>query len=340
MTAAEILAIPLERPESLFVADDRVSAVYRHMASLWHPDVSRDPMAGEVLVHLNVLHDAAERKLAQGVWDTGSVLTITDTLGKRFRIRYYSRRDHELGYMVYGRKVVAWFVRTEFADLFESARRLLTGLPYRSGSVQDEIARYMPKIIRSLETRDGHMVMVMEKTPDVFSLRDVLQWYSGKMPPAHVAWVGSALHNIACYLQTHDIVHCGITLDSLFISPEHHSIMLYGGWWYSVSGGRKMSALLPEVRSMMSPGTLRSRMPPASLDLDLVRACCRELLGDRSGMGLIGTNPAPLIDFLRLASSGSAITDYQEWRCVVLPAAFGVRRFVSMPIAEGDILRR
>lgn len=342
LDASQILAIPLTEPERLFRSPTQLKAVYRALVKFWHPDHSRDPKATEVISHITILHAMAERKIAAGVWETPGKLELR---GKDAKTRYVSfersrATDLPGGRAVYGRTVAAWLFPTAYADLFETARRTISGLTYRDATVRNKTAPLMPKLLKTFETTNGFCAMVQQKTEDVFLLADLLEQQGGRIDPKHVAWIVSSTLNLACYLESIRMTHNALTIDNLFVSPQHHSVLLLGGWWYSAGIGSQLSALPAATRAIAPPDILKAKRADPRIDLISIRALGRELLGDRTGMTLLGRAdiPKPMLNFLRFPpAQRSALVDYSTWMYDVLPAAFGARRFVPLEIPLNQI---
>jgi hypothetical protein len=340
MTAAQILAIPVTAPERFFTSPDTVSAEKRALAKIWHPDLNGDSEESKkVFAHINAIADKAEEKVAAGSWKAAGVLEFRAFDGSRKRLRFLKQRDFELGTMVYGRGAVSFVLKSDFADLFHTAKKRISGLTYASPKMEQEISRYMPKIKADFETDDQRFVMVIEKTPDLFLLEDVRVAAGGRIDPKHVAWILNSVYNICSYLQFAGVSHNAIAADTIFISPKFHSSVLAGGWWYAAETGRHLNALPSLTHRLAPPAAIREKKADPSIDTTMVKVLGRYLLGDVSGMNLkaIGV-PAPMIEFLRKPAGQRAYQEYAAWGAA-LKASFGDRRFVEMDITESDIYK-
>lgn len=342
MTAVQILAIT--EPGRLFTGEEAaLKREYRHLALLWHPDLCRDRFAENVLPHINDLYREAREKLDMGIWEAPGLTTLTDATGRVYRIRYRKRRSFELGEMLIADSIVAFLVAPEHSEFFDNAVRMTGSFPYASDDMRREVTRYLPVLKKVFEARDGRLVMVLEKEPGLFLLRDLLDHYAvtGLPPewPRHVAWIQSTLHNLACYLEYAGLTHNDISPDTYFISPARHSGALLGGWWYAGSAGGRLKGVTARTYNLMPPDVRADGIADSRVDLELVRSVGRELLGDVTGMKLLTTRPAPepMLDWLRHPASGNARDDYRLWRERVLTESFGPRRFVEMTVGADEI---
>lgn len=341
MTADQILRIPLAQPERLFSAPATIDAEFKTLAMTWHPDRNKDPQADDVMAHIKALRDAAREKVRTDTWRTPGVYMFKTSTGSTMVLKYKISRDIPEGEVLIGEKNVAYFIDDANIDLFNAGIAMINGLSYSSEDMRKEFSRYMPAIAARTATADGRGVLFLKNRPDIFPLRDVVDHYKGTLPEEHSVWIMSALLNIACYLEFAQVSHNAILIDNLFISPEQHEILLFGGWWYAQPVGRAMLAAPAQALAMMPPAR-HSRPPAASTRLDrmMMRAVVRELMGDRSGFKLLSLGVRPeIVAFLRAPLGATAVKDYFAWHQAI-ETAFGARRFTAMPITQSDIYER
>jgi hypothetical protein len=353
LSAGKLLGIPEVEPERLFSGDaGTAKSEFRRLAMRWHPDRNRnDPAAENVFTHVDALFKNAIRKIETGGWhepavkiedEEANVLVLRADAGRRplKRIRYRKHAPFELGDCYIGRTIVAYVVKNDYADLFENACRVIAGFRYGSSAMRDEVCRSLPSIETVFYSGD-RCVMVVRKAPDLICLRDVLDHVGGRLDPRHVAWIGSTLYNLACYLAWAHLTHNAFSLNNYFISPPDHTGALLGGWWYAKPEGAKLEALPAPTRRYCPPDVLRDKRADGRTDLELVRAIAREVLGDGSGMRLAAERSAPpqMIDWLRHPTTGCAVADYRQWSETILPASFGKRRFTRLELSASDIYK-
>jgi len=338
LSADEILS--LTEPGELFTNDqDTIKAEYNELAKRWHPDHNGNSRESNlVMAHINMLYQKGLEMLRSGFWTGPGFIRLPGKNGSRYELGFRASHDFELGTMYIGDKIVAYLIYDTHRDLFDNARKVINGFRYASDTMRQEVSRYLPRIVSTFETKDGRLGMVIEKTPDLILLRDVLGYYKGRLPDRHVAWIQSTLHNLACYLDYAKLSHNAISLDTYFISPKFHSGALLGGWWYAVSQGNKLLGVPATTFAVMPPAVKNKKVGSILTDLEMIRLVGRELLGDRTGTRLLDMNaaPRPMIDWLRGAPSTSAVEDYSRWK-QVLTASFGPPKFVEMALTADMI---
>jgi hypothetical protein len=193
-------------------------------------------------------------------------------------------------------------------------------------------------VLSEFATETAHVV-VMKKTADVLSLRDVLTHFKGRIDERHVAWMMSALLNIACYWQYAGIAHNAVSLDTCFISPKHHTVLVLGGWWYSRPIGGKMIAAPSHTINYAPHDLLTKKVADIRTDLEMIKALGRQLLGDVTGMRLASDKsvPQPMARWLKQAASDNAVDEYRIWKKKILHDSFDDRRFVELAVTSNDI---
>ena len=333
LSASEILSI--KEPGILFTGNaDTIKAEYSELAKIWHPDHNRNSRESTaVMAHINLLYQKGIELLRSGSWVKPGFISFPSKDGRIYEIKFRICHDFELGTMYIGNKVVAYLISDAHRDLFENAQKIIKGFKYANDEMRTEVSRYLPKIIATFETKDNRLGMVIEKSPDLLLLRDVFDFYKGKIPGRHVAWIQSTLHNLACYLDFAGLSHNAISLDTYFISPQLHGGALLGGWWYAVPQDSKLIGVPATTYSIMPPKIKDKKYGSILIDLELIRSIGRELLGDRNGTKLLEMNAAPsqMVNWLRGAASTDALADYSKWK-EVLEKSFGPRKFIEMDL--------
>jgi hypothetical protein len=240
--------------------------------------------------------------------------------------------------MYIGNSVILYLIDGINKGLVGNAQNVIRSFKYADERMKEEFSKYLPEILAVFEAYDNKFGVVVRKTKDLFMLKDILDYYDGKIPPRHVAWIMSSLYNLVCYLDYSKLSHNSITLDTYFVSPRFHSGALLGGWWYSVPQECRMIGVPEEIYSIMPPHVTYKKTGSILTDLESIRLIGRELLGDRNGTKLTETGGAPMqmIDWLRGAAAGNALMDYSKWD-EILDESFGERRFIEMKIDDDDL---
>ena len=243
------------------------------------------------------------------------------------------------------RRTVAAFLLPEgCADLLAAAQAATAAFAYADAAMEKAVSPLLPRGPRRVRGRRRALRRRRRENagPGPARRRGRACWGPGTRIP-HVGWILNRAYSLACYLEWAGVTHNAIATDTLLVSPRDHTLALAGGWWFAARAGDRLSALparsLRYVTADMQVAGTRAVIADHRLDLELVRALGRELLGDETGTTFTRDTPAPepMLRFLRAPSSGDARTDYREWSERILPACFGRPRFVDLPVAAADL---
>jgi hypothetical protein len=340
ITAARLLSAT--GPEEIFSGPGNVEIEYRVLAKKYHPDLNRgDLRAEEVFKQLGVLHTRAKEKIKIGEWIIPGQIDLISTDGNKFRLHYVKEFTNGIATGYIGKSTVVYVIDNEYDDLVQGALQTIQSFSFPSDAVKKEMAFYLPVVKKTFKTKD-RTVIVFEKPEDLIRLRDVVDHYDGKLNPKHAAWITSRMSNFCCWLQHgNKITHNDLSMDTIFICPEHHTAMVIGGWWHSAKIGARMQRRQTGRTIAVLPSTVRDTKQAAiTTDLALVRLLGREMLGDATGMSFIKDTsiPAPFSAWIREAPIGDPVKDFARWEEVVVKS-FGARRFTKMELKHSDVYK-
>lgn len=340
LTAADILAISLDRPERLFTVDHLVDEI-RALRSIWHPDRSKDPDADQVFKRIQDLHKLAEKRIADNTWDGPAKLVFRPKVGDTtFKFQYRRVSDIDIGKMYVGHKYLAYVIDPSYEDLFRNGLKMIKSIKYPAEKFEKQFKRQMPNIVTEVNSDIG-FVVVLEKTEELVLLKDLLDYLPyNKMDPKHMAWIVSTLCNMACFLEYNKIAHGALTPSNIWISPKHHSGVLLGGWWYARSEGEKLLALPAETLNILPSSVFDDKTAKSTYDRMLIKATGLECVGDKTHTGskLLkdSTIPTTVLNWLRSPSAKDAVAEYTNWG-KARDDGFGPRKFVELVVDVNKI---
>jgi len=319
--------------EDIFTKEN-IKKEYKELALLWHPDRCTQDNCKDVFIQIDKLYKQGVDKLARGYWGKFGVLDLTcvsTPIKKIYRIKYKYQSVFELGTMYVGDNSITYTVDKKYEKLFSAFKTNIDGLSFSSDRMKKEFSRFLPVIKSSFFTEDK-LVLVLDKTPDVIPLSVLLKHFNGVIPPVHTAWIIGTMLNMRCFLHFNKMTHNAISIDNYFVSPEHHSGLLLGGWWYSGQYGTKLKGM-PESSYRYLPAKNRaSKCHSDAIDSELLRSVGRLIAGDENGTTLIKKGlPKPIADWL-IIPGGKPMQDYKVWMNSVIEDAFGKREFVKLEV--------
>jgi hypothetical protein len=329
-TKDQILA--MVHPGDLFSSPDQVDEEFRALSVRWHPDHDGDT---DVMSKINELRNMAKACIDSDDWKSSNSVIMTLSTGKKAKIQFLSSTDIGIGTMFICESCLAFVIRKEFKELADNIR-IRDKMKFAGKRMEEEITKYLPKIIQIRNCMNGDTLIVLDRAPGHLLLKDVLTYFGGKIDGRHVAWILNTLYNLCCYFSYTGIVHHGITIDSYFIDPAQHNGALLGGWWYARPRDSNISVVPNKIYSIMPVRVKNTKKAKIITDLESVKLIGRQLLGDENGIRLMAdaSVPKPMADFLRDISSSSheaAIEEYRGWG-EVLKESYGPRRFVEMKV--------
>jgi len=329
--------LKLSSPFSLFSKDlSLINKEYRDLVKEWHPDHNKDLIANDVFSKIGSLYNQAKEMLSKGTWVTPNEVKVIDKNGKsEYVIRYKKKHNFELGDMYISDTILAYKIDDKFAKFYNNFIDNVKCFHFANKKMEKEMSKYLPLIIKSFKSSDGYLWLIISKTKDLLLLDDVIDHY-GKIDPKHVAWIISSLYNTLCYFKYLGIVHSGLSTKTCFISPEHHSVAILGGWWYSVPEESKMIGISSNNFKYIPNKCKDSKESSCKIDLELLRLLGRQSLGDTTGVSLrsLKNRPKPMINWLIYPNKGSAIDEYKEWYNSILTNSFGPHKFIKMNLTS------
>jgi len=290
---------------------------YREYAKLIHPDVCKLPNAEAAFQKLNELYSAALEAIQNGTWKKKNCLQINNEV-----IEYKNESHFELGMRYSGSNKLVFIFdpdKSIWCNRFIASRPSLANDPDKMKKIY---SCRMPRFIKRVLVSNGasQEAIILAKEPSEYPFDLFLKTYENQLDGRDIAWMISRMIDLCCFLYTHDIVHNGITIDSLYIDPEQHSMHLYGGWQYAVPIGGKMTGTTKEIYNLMSSVSKTTKEATPTTDIESVKLIARMLCKKAKDIP---------IDILKWADSGSSddpIKEYRNWNDT-LTKAYGTRQF-------------
>lgn len=154
LTAQQILSS--KKCGDLFSSADKqvVIAEYREIARAYHPDISSDPQANEVMAKVNQLYEEALKLIESGAWEVSNQLILRDKSGKKYIGKYLKQFPFELGEAYIANSTVTYVFKENHKRFFDNAVSQIKGLRYANKKMEEEMSRFMPRILYALSLDD------------------------------------------------------------------------------------------------------------------------------------------------------------------------------------------
>lgn len=319
----------IKDPELLFTKEN-IESEFRALAKKYHPDVGGDT---EIFSHINYLHTLGLEKLAKGSWEIPGVVEFTSISGGGFRLKHEYKLESKAVTTYYSNTVVAYsFAMQAFYQKYREFN-----FKYPNKDFETEFSKYLPKPSQFIQTSD-HYIVIVPKTIEVVPLSGIKALYPAGLDPKHVAWIMSSLHNLLCYLEYTGLTHLAINLDTYFISPEHHTGLLLGGWEYSTIAGQEITYVPKDTYNLLGGELRKDKTARIELSGKLIKVIGRQLMGDFMSKK---NHPelTPMIDWLLAMTSQSPQEQFKCWD-KVLKDTFGKRKFIKFEVDNNELYRR
>lgn len=283
-------------------------ALFAEMAKAVHPDVCRDPRAGEVFSRLVRARDASIEEVAPH----GAEIVLKTAAGRRFSFRTLSDAVSDAGRIMILRRSLTEVFTPENDDLADRALSAVKAFRFADTAMRLEMSRFLPREPSVRRLDDGSVMIITPRQPGDALLRDVVA-RRGPLDPRTGAWIISGLMNVACWLAWSGTQHGAVSEDSVMIDPQTHRVSLNGGWAFSAKIGKTMTALpartLSVIPALGEPGAV------AAPDTD--RVLIRRLLLRLCEPGSL---PEPVRLWARSIAGDDAVLDYRSWRSAMTQA--------------------
>jgi hypothetical protein len=338
---AESQILKAKKPGDIFSNNaSKIKDEYKSLVKRYHPDVNKSPNANEVFQKINELYEQGLKDIESDKWERKNFVQLNKKDGKKVQIVFLSHTAFELGEMYVCDTHLIYIFNNDKKKYYDNMLKRLENISYMNGEMEKEFKRYLPSLETTYETMEGNFVAVFKKTVDVYPLKNVLDALGGELEGRHIAWIMSRLSNLCCFLKYNNLVHNGLTIDNCFISPEYHSILLLGGWWYTVGTDEKMIGMTKEVYDFVPISSKESKIASPISDLESIKNIGR-ILGGSGNPRIFSMKtdiPKPLRDFLVKGAGNDAYKEFSEWDSV-LTEAYGVRKFIPLLVTKNQIYK-
>lgn len=266
---------------------------------------------------------------------------IESTSGKKYKIRYSNSSSFRLGDMYVTEQYVIYVVDKKYEKYYKN---YIEKTQHYSKPDKDiwKIVKYMlPNVEMHFECTDGNFAIFVKKPCEMYSLREILEYFDGKLRAEYVASILTRLYYFSCYLGLVEMTHNAITLDNLFFAPgrkieegeictvnDMRIVGVFGGWFFTTYFEEKMQGVPREVHEVMPDECKKRGYSSFEVDELSIRNLAKILLGTE-----IKNTPKPFVDWVMSNEiAKDAYEEFCNWE-KVRKSSFKVHRFVDMDIS-------
>ena len=326
----DILDKILKSDYSKLFSNDKnlIEKEYKSYVKQVHPDINKDSRATNAFQKLSELKAAALKAISEGTWKQEDYIQFKTIDNKIIKVNYLYHRALDIcEYYVCKERVIYVFNKTEKEKFYKQYIHTVKNLTYKNNSMRENFFPLFPQDLDTYETNDKFIIS-FHKNRDIYPLRAVIDnYWKGKVPGKHLAWITSRLMQILAYTEYSNIVINGIDIDSCFVSLKGHAVYLYGGWWFSTRKNDKMIGTTPEIYSIMPPKVKADKKSDYLTDIESVKYMLRALDEDC---------PDPIKAYYLSGSCENHMDEWLKWEGT-LNKAYGERKFIKIEPEEKEI---
>ncbi len=283
---------------------------------------------------------------AESPYITNGSLEYYDTSGQHHLHRYIYRANLKVTEMFVTNEQIVFVTSGKNCIYHENYIRKTKKFQRLSADTWQVTEPVLPKVESNCETTEGDLVIVLNKPcTKVYPLREILDYFDGKLRPEYVASILNRMYSLLTYLEIVGINYNAFTVDNLFFAPGRRTeegqecriedmrfIGAYSGWFFSTWSDEKIKGLPREIFELLSEEEKVHGYSSFRANALAIKRVARELLGDVSGSDF-GNIPAPMANWLNSTScKKNAYEEFVGWD-QALKSSFGKRRFVDMDVS-------
>jgi len=273
------------------------------------------------------------------------VFCTTSISGEKFQFEHTKSSSFKLGQQYVTSENVIFALDEKYKSYYENYINKTKMYSKPDKHIWQNVVHMVPNVINHFKNLDGQFIIILKKPCAMYSLRDLMDYFGGKLEPLHVASILTRLYYFACYMDLVDMAHNGITVNNLYFSlgkfveaGKSHTLNdmrivgVFGGWFFTTYSDEKINGLPSEVYEVLPADSKITGFSSYKVDACSIKRVARELLGDITGNNL-GNVPDPFCDWVNNSKvAENAYAEFCNWRDV-RKKSFGTDRFISMDVS-------
>lgn len=269
------------------------------------------------------------------------VVCIKSITGKDYKIHYMNHSSFRLGEMYLTKEYVIYIVKCEYKKYYENYIEKTKHYSKPDKKVWEVVQYMVPNVVENFECADGNFAIFIKKPCDMYSLREILEYFDGKLKPEYVASILTRMYYFTCYIGLVEMNHNALTVDNLFFAPgreveegESYTVQdmrivgVFGGWFFTTYLEEKMQGVPKEVYAIMPDECKKRGYSSFEVDELAIKSLAKELLGTE-----LENTPEPFLNWVNSNKiARDAYEEFCNWRKVI-KSSFGAVRFVNMDVS-------
>ncbi len=210
---------------------------------------------------------ASDEKATKRLWGYAETITYETEDGGTVGIEYLFKANDDGITMYMAKESVIYIFDKHRANDFKKMTEAVASVKYPQADVKN-LKKYTPYLVANVILKDGSILAAFKRSENMYPLGAF-----GSLDYEHCAWILSRLENFCCLFEYSELIHGGISLESVFINPYTHEAALFGGWWKLKKGLGNSD--LEDIRKVVLRvlGTRKSEAPKAFTDFLMGKPC-------------------------------------------------------------------
>lgn len=176
----------------------------------------------------------------------------------------------ELGRYFVDKNCILYQLRPQFAYLGNDMIARTKEISYADEKMEMYFKQTFPHVFNTFTTKEGYRCFAVKKLSSIYPLECINNYYHGRIPKEHIAWIITRLLNIVYLLNSQNLSSNSILLDRCFINPEQHTVHLYG-MFYINHFNEKTPNLLKSNFKFLDRDIANSGISCQKIDIDSIK---------------------------------------------------------------------
>lgn len=266
---------------------------------------------------------------------------ITSVEGEKYNINYIEHSEFSLGELYVTKRYIIYVVYNKYKKYYENYIQKTKRYSKPDRKTWKMVQYALPKVEKYFENTDNNFVIFVKKPSEMYSLREILEYFDGSLNPEYVASILTRLYYFVCYIGLIEMTHNAITLDNLYFAPgkeveegssytvdDMRIVGVYGGWFFTTYLEEKIIGMPKEVYEILPEKCKNRGFSSFEVDMLSIKEVAKKLLGNK-----ICETPKPFFDWVNSKKiAENAYLEFCDWERVV-DSSFGGHRFVDIDIS-------
>jgi len=283
----------------------------------------------------------AELESNEGRREDYKRICIKAISGEEYKIQYISHFDFPLGEVYVTNQYVIYVVQSKYKKYYENYVQKTKYYSKPDKEIWRMVEYTLPKVEKHFKCADGNFAIFVKKPCEMYSLREILEYFGGSLKPEYVASILTRLYYFTCYMNLVEMTHNAITLDNLFFAPgrkieegedytvnDMRIVGVFGGWFFTTYLEEKIQGIPREVYEVIPHEYKKRGYSSFEVDELAIKRLARQLLGAE-----IKDAPKPFFDWVNINKiAKDAYEEFCNWEKVII-SSFGKHRFVDIDVS-------